>query len=375
MIMKKQVGFLITSYGWGGLELNTLRLAKWLQQNGIDVILYTLPDTRLFAEAQGFDLSVVPIHNHRKYFDFINAFRFGRILKKHRIHNLMVFDNKDLDFANLVKISLGYRLRLIYQQHMQLGIPKRDLLHTFRFSGLDYWISPLELLKRQVLKQTHVKKEKVKVIPLGVEINKYVHPSYSKLDARQKLGLRPDAIIVGIIGRIDPLKGQLFLVQAIKNIRTLNIPVELLIVGEPTIGEAESLAYMDSIINFIMQNNLTEVVHVQGYTSDVNLFYNAIDIFALASKAETYGMVTIEAMLSGVPIIATNTAGTPEILSYGELGSLYNPDDLDEFCTKIIHMIVNLDDWRIRAKRSQTHAMGKYSHLKECKLIEQLLVG
>lgn len=373
--MKRRTGFLITSTGWGGLELNTLRLAQWFEQSGTHITLFTLPDTRLFKEAQQYNLSVVPITKYWKYFDFIHAFKFGRMLKRNDISNLMVFDNKDLDFANLVKISLRNKLRLIYQQHMQLGISKRDLIHTFRFSGLDYWISPLELLKRQVLNQTRVKKEKIKVIPLGVEIQKYVRPSYSKLEARQKLGLSQDAIIVGIMGRIDPLKGQFFLLQAIRNIRTLNIPIELLIVGEPTIGEAESLSYLESMINFIMRENLTEAIHLRGYTSDVNLFYNAIDVFALASKAETYGMVTIEAMLSGVPIIATNTAGTPEILKYGELGSLYNPDDMDDFSVKLINMVVNLDDWKIRAKRSRSYAMVKYSHLKECKLIEQLLVG
>jgi glycosyltransferase involved in cell wall biosynthesis len=372
--MAKLTGFLITSKGWGGLEINVLRLAQWLSQNGVGIILYTVPSTRLFKEAQSYNLTVVAINEHRKYFDFINAFNFGRILKQHSVRNLMIFDNKDLDFANLVKLSLYNNLRLIYQQHMQLGISKRDLLHTFRFSGLDYWISPLEWLKQQVLKHTHVKKEKIKVIPLGVEIQNYIIPSYAKSEARHKLQLNREAIIIGIVGRIDPLKGQFFLVQAIKQIRSLNFPVELLIVGEPTINETQSLSYFESIQEYILQENLSHAIHIRGYTSNVELAYQAIDIFALASKAETYGMVTIEAMLSGVPIIATNAAGTPEILQYGKLGTLYIPNDLTDFCQKLIYMISHLKESIKQASESRSLAMDVYSHQRECQLIEQLLV-
>jgi glycosyltransferase involved in cell wall biosynthesis len=287
----------------------------------------------------------------------------------------MVFDNKDIDFANLVKLLLRNNLRLIYQQQMQLGISKRDLIHTFRFSGLDYWISPLEWLKQQVIKQTHVKEEKIKVIPLGVEVKKYITPKYTKSDARQKLQIKQDSLIIGIIGRIDPLKGQFFLVQAIKNIREQNIPIEILIVGEPTIDDPKNLAYFRSIQDYIRQENLEQAVHIRDYTSDVNLFYNAIDVFALASKAETVGMVTIEAMLSGVPIIATNSAGTPEILQYGNLGKLYTPNDMEDFCTKLIYIITHMEESLKQAGRAQNFAVEKFSHQTECDMIKQLLIA
>ena len=131
---------------------------------------------------------------------------------------------------------------------------------------------------------------------------------------------------------------------------------------------------MEEIKEYISIHKLYDNIHILGYTLDVNLFYDAIDLFALASEDETYGMVTIESMLAGVPIIATNSAGTPELLNYGEFGHLYSPLDIDEFCKIVSEIMTNFESTVIMANKGKLEAIKKYSQDVECDRIQELIV-
>ena len=84
-------------------------------------------------------------------------------------------------------------------------------------------------------------------------------------------------------------------------------------------------------------------------------------------------MVTIEAMLAGVPVIATNSVGTPEILNYGELGLLYTYNDFNSFCEKVIYILNNEDKVKQMVTKAKETALQKYSHTTECNQIIDLL--
>jgi len=370
----RKIGFVSSSVGWGGLEMNILKLSQWLTERNWELTLFVNKESRLYAESKKFNIKTQVIPNHLKYFDFIGAYRFSKVLKAHEISTIFVFDNRDLDFINITKKLTFKNLVVIYQQHMQIGVNKKDLIHTIRFSGINYWITPLDILKKEVEEKTRVDANKIKVIPLGIEIDKFIHAKYQKNEARDKLDINQSAFLLGILGRIDPKKGQLFLVQAIHEFKKRNINIELLIIGDPTLNDPNSLEYLATIQDYIGKNSLTNSVHFRNFTCDVGLFYNAIDLFALASESETYGMVTIEAMLSKVPIIATNSSGTPEILNYGEFGLLYTGNNMEDFMNKFSWIIENSEEAESIASKAQQHAIERYAHSEECKLIEELLI-
>jgi D-inositol-3-phosphate glycosyltransferase len=75
-------------------------------------------------------------------------------------------------------------LILLYQQHMQIGIRKRDFIHTLRFKSINYWICPLNYLRVEVLERTRFAVDKIKVIPIGVELQKFVSTKISREEAR-----------------------------------------------------------------------------------------------------------------------------------------------------------------------------------------------
>jgi glycosyltransferase involved in cell wall biosynthesis len=93
----------------------------------------------------------------------------------------------------------------------------------------------------------------------------------------------------------------------------------------------------------------------------------------MSSHAEAYGMVTIEAMASGLPVIGTKNGGTPELLENGELGLLVEPKDERQLAEALGRLYA---DQKLRSAlgvKARQVALAKYSYQTQCELIEQLL--
>lgn len=368
-----KIAFIITSTGWGGLEMNTLKLAKLLSDKGYSITLITQEKSTIYIKGKDLFVSTILLNRGRKYFDFKSAKIISKSLQNEGIRTLITFDNKDLDLVAWTKKLYFNKLNVIYQQHMQIGVNKKDFIHTFRFNSINYWISPLQYLKNEILVRTKFPKEKIKVIPLCVDVTKFTHRKYSKKEALQSLNISPIAPLVGIIGRITKKKGQLFLVESLMKLKQKGLDIELLIFGSVTVNEPECQDYYNELRETVKQNKLESVVHFVEYQEDVSLFYNAVDVFVLASHSETYGMVTIEAMLSKLPIIATKSGGTSEILDYGKLGLLYEYENHADFCEKVIQLLNNKIESENMADRAQKTAREKYIQEIEINEIDCLI--
>ncbi len=368
-----KIGFLITSTGWGGLEMNTLKLAGKLQEIGYEITLITTAESTLLAKGKSGFADVMLLKNHKKYLDIRNAYIIAKKLKLQGIGTVLVFDNRDIDVISFAKKLFYQRLRIIYQQHMQIGISKKDFIHTFKYKSINYWITPLEKLKQEVLNRTNYPEERIRVIPIGLDEKRFLSRKYSKEEALLKLNITSKAPLIGVIGRISRKKGQDLLVRALPELKKRGIEAELLVFGSPTVNDADCSKYRDELNQLVTDNDLQQKVHFIGYSEETELFYNAIDIFALPSQSETYGMVTIEAILSAIPVIATDAGGTPEILGNGTFGLLYEFNDLFSFCEKVKWLLNNPVEVKEMTLKAQKEASGKYSHVKEAEQINLLI--
>lgn len=366
---RTKIALIITSTGWGGLEMNVLKLVGWLSDN-YSISLITRQQSTIYEKGRDAFSDTLLLDRHKKYFDFKSARRIADYLKEQNIPLVIVCDNKDIDVISWVKRIYMRSLKVIYHQQMQIGISKKDPLHTFRFRAIDCWISPLNYLKEEVGRCTGFPTSRVEVIPLCLEVDRFLEKKYSKEQAREKLGIpvRKDGLqkpLLGIIGRIDPKKGQLFLVKAIPELRRRGVEVEVLVFGSATVNEEKSRQYEREIQEFVASNQLEEVVHFVPHRPDVELFYQAIDVFVLGSHSETFGMVTIEAMLSELPIVATESGGTSEILENGRLGWLYPFENQKVFCDQLSKMLSNIQLAKEKAELARQTATASYNHKVE----------
>jgi L-malate glycosyltransferase len=139
------------------------------------------------------------------------------------------------------------------------------------------------------------------------------------------LGIPGDSRVIGIIGNIRFWKGQEHFIEAIEHLLLQYKDLHGLVIGGW--GEADR-DYYETVTGKVLQSGLENRVHFLGYRTDVPDLLNILDVFVHAStKPEPFGMVILEAMAAGKPVVATKIGGPIEILDHGRCGILVPPND------------------------------------------------
>lgn len=293
-------------------------------------------------------------------------------VRQHHIPILLVPYRNDLKVASLYKRFYDGDVALIYQQHMQLGRSKRNLIHTLRYQMIDIWISPLQYLKEETLRLTHVPEDRIEVVPFGIDMGPFESPNPTRGEARRLLGLTESAFLVGVLGRLDPKKGQMMVLQALEQMSRAGAEaLELLIMGDPTRDEGGK-EYAQQLHDFVAQKGLDKWVHFRPFTSEVMRFFRAVDVFVMPSVGETFGMVTIEAMAAGVPVLGADADGTRELLGHGAFGWLYENENLESFCKAL--STLRASDTQAKTLTARQQALAQYSMEKMTQSLETLLL-
>ncbi len=333
--------------------MNVIRYAEWMQERGHQVTIFTVDNSPLAELAQKKKLERVYVSHHHKYIYFLSAIRVEKTMREMGVDLIWIRDTRDMGLAG--RIGKRLHIPVLYQQAMQLGVDKLDIFHTRRFNRISAWVATLDFLYQQVLKRTKFSEEKLHMIPLGLDMSQF-NNQISKEEARKKLKLPLDVPIVGIVGRIDPLKGQDTLLKAMSYSK--NMDWHVIIVGEMTRNEDQF--FVKRLKNIIELNYLEGRVHFIPFLSEVELAYAAMDIFAMCSAGETFGMVTIEAMAAGVPVLGTDAAGTPEILNHGEFGEMYDPFDHHGLGRIIVQYLEKPEDIKSMGLKGRARAQKLY---------------
>lgn len=356
------------SYGRGGLEFNTVKLASELIKRGNSIVVFAKADSSIAQQCRELAIPFMILPNYMKYFDFFNAWRLAFRLKMITCKNIITSFHPDLSLLANTKL-INQQLNLIYQQQMHIGRRKKDIFHRIRYSQVDYWVSPLQLLADDVLRLSTVREDQIRIIPLGVDTEK-IKPQISREEYRKKFGFTENDIVFCIIGRIDSQKGQLTILRAFDKIKHEK-SIKLLIVGEKTVGEGEE--YYNQLLQFIDEKNLSDRVTITDFEKNVGNVMNAVDCFILASSSEAYGMVTVEAFLSKLPVIASANGGTLELTQKGQYGRLFKPHNVEDLAAAMHEFVQDSAAFISRADEAYDYAKSRYTLAHECKGIESLL--
>jgi len=359
-----------TSPSWGGLEMNVLRSLGWLQQRGWEVIFYGRPDTRMFIEARHRGLPVRRVYSTMRAGDFVNAWRLARHLKRDNVRRLEVHQSGDFFVGVFAHRFSGRRTRLISSQHMHIGGTKKDVYHAWLYRQFDAWVTPVQWLADRVMEKTVIPPEKIHVIPRGIEVDRFTSNLPDRSEARRHYKLADDDIVIGLIGRLDPKKCQDVVIRALATVHAAGHRAHLLLIGDQSHNEGDE--YAASVYRLVNQLGLGDFVHFHPHDKLIERAYAALDIFTMASKSECYGMVTIEAMVSGVPVIGTNDGGTVSIIDHDRNGLLVTPRDVNQTAQALMKLIENPDLRNRLASEARNEAVEKYSHHRQCEAFEAL---
>jgi L-malate glycosyltransferase len=162
----------------------------------------------------------------------------------------------------------------------------------------------------------------------GISVTR-VRPAISAETKRRELGIPEDAIIVGAVGRLVPVKGIEYLLRAVRALRDEpgKVVVRLLLVGDgPLRRKLEALA---------KELCLEQQVLFLGERNDVYDLMNIFDLYALPSRHEGVPMALLEAMALGRPVVASRVGGIPEVVTDMAEGKLVPPQDVDALCNSL----------------------------------------
>ena len=161
----------------------------------------------------------------------------------------------------------------------------------------------------------------------SVQINRWL--------IRKDLGIDPETCLIGTLGRLTPVKGIPYVLQAAKILLRRGTNVKVLIVGEGSIRQDLLLQTHDLGIS-------ANVVFL-GHREDTDVLLQALDIFVLPSLSEGIPMALLEAMAASRPIVASRVGGIPEIIEDGVDGYLVEPMDVDNLAERCRQLIESPD--------------------------------
>jgi D-inositol-3-phosphate glycosyltransferase len=213
-----------------------------------------------------------------------------------------------------------------------------------------------ELTQLRFLYQAN--QNKLVVIPPGVDVSHF-YPIPAD-EAKMYVGLKPDDRMVLYVGRIEPLKGVDTLIQAMSCVQ-LNEehPVHLAIIGgDPAASPQEMSAEMARLQKLCDDLAVGQTVVFLGKRDQDKLpyYYSAAELVVMPSHYESFGMVALEAMACGTPVVASEVGGLAYLVKDGETGFTIPDQEPDTLCEKISWLLHDHDLHEMMSRRAVEYA-------------------
>jgi glycosyltransferase involved in cell wall biosynthesis len=226
---------------------------------------------------------------------------------------------------------------------------------TGRFT--DAYVSVSKVLSETYIEKGIGKKDNHYTVYSGMKLSKFYH-ARDKINYKEKyeeLGINARDFLIGNVARLETRKGHKFLIDAFKKVveKRKNCPLKLLISGE---GKERG-----NLENYVKEANLEKKVIFTGYRKEVEELMAIMDIFVLTSSREGLPRVLVQAAAVGMPSIAFNVDGVPEIIKDNYNGFLVRPRDVGQLANRIEKYIDNKELVLLHGQKGREFIKGKWS--------------
>ena len=337
---------------FSGLEQYALKLAVEQRALGLMVGFVTLRGSELEAEATQVGVPVFSVGFNYLKSVIGAAGEYEQILlsladlKVIHLHTSQDIDRIGLALLRARFHGLKVKPKIIQQNHVWISHSKRDPIHWLTHRGLDeIWCSS-EPARRDVERFLPVPKEKIKVVRYGRDLS-ILNSFLPREAARLELGLPPDAVIIGAIARIDRAKGIWELIEASVELMTQSNQFYLMIIGPPTLTDPVAVEFskrVDALVQSLPAE-IRERIRLPGGIPNAGRLLKAFDLYAQVAYKETFSLALLDAQLAELPVIGTNSGGTPEVVRENETGWLAKPEDTGSLRETIARALHEKSHW------------------------------
>jgi glycosyltransferase involved in cell wall biosynthesis len=317
----------------GGGERHVVGLANSLAERGHAVYAALIPDSPLISE-----LSFLPKHHilkvrMRNSLDLSSAIKLARFAQEQAAEIIHAHVARDYPLAAFASWRAG-DIPYVLTRHVLFPLKSVHRLTLRRVSRV---IAVSQAVTAALQQQGIFDPSTIVTIPNGIDTRRFAKkpadkPRHSFLD---KSGAQ---FLVGMAGHLAPIKGQEEFIRAAAIIASQRTDINFVIVGEDKSHTGENRR---ATTRLIAQLGLTKRIHLMGWLPDVRDLLGALDLFVSPSRSEPFGLVIVEAMASGLPVVATMSEGAREIIEDGVTGRLVPIGDTESLARAIIDLLTD----------------------------------
>jgi glycosyltransferase involved in cell wall biosynthesis len=305
----------------------------------------------------------------RRRFSLSALFLLARTIKEHGIDVVHTHGFRANLYGRLASLWTG--VETISTVHVSLFdyVDTPSPIRSFYIlleKGLSFKTRTFLCISRAMAKDTlrlGINKRKIVLIPNGVDLKRF-HPRPAKTEQKREMGITTDGPLVGTVGRMVTEKGQIHLVEAVKHLNHKWKDLKCLFVGEgPMLPRLKRRA---------AELGVAHMCVFAGIRLDIEFIYPLLDIFVLPSLREPFGLVLLEAMASGVPVIATASGGPLEFIHPDANGALVPPANAEALASKISALLSNRNQTKAMATEGRRMVEHEFSIRETVKRVENV---
>lgn len=327
-----------------GADKILLELIKGLDSKEFEAHVI-LPNDGVLVEALrqvGAKVSVLdyPILR-RKYFnpkgiaDYIRSYNFyaKQIALYAREHSIDMVHNNTAAVLEGIYLKRKLKLPLIWHVHEIIVKPKAisDFINMLMGRYADKIVTVSQAVANHIKQSPFIKDSQVEVIYNGVDNTVYYPMDASSI--REKFDIAQDALVIGMIGRVNAIKGQNDFIEAVEPLLEKNEQAVAFLAGGVFPGEEWRLEELDKRI---ASSSVVSQIHRIDYYDKTSELYNMFDIFVLPSiKPDSLPTVVLEAMACSKPVVGYNNGGIAEMVVDDKSGCLVKPNRPQELSNAI----------------------------------------
>lgn len=319
----------------GGGERYLADLSNSLAARGHEVFVALAPGAPLKDE-----LFAVPKDNFlfsrmRNALDIFSAFELADFARRNQIEIIHAHLARDYPLA-----AFAARLAkkpFVLTRHVLFPLKRLQKLVLKKVGGI---VAPSNAIAESLAAQNIFPPDKIEIIRYGINVEHF--------SPREKTPR--EIFTVGTIGHLAPIKGHDVFVRAAAIVLQKRENIRFIIVGEDKSHSGKNRRELEDLIARL---NLKSKIELAGWTDDVRPFLQKFDLFVSAARAEAFGLVIVEAMLAGLPVVATRSEGALEIIEDGASGILVPNESAEILATAILEL------FRHRHKREHLIENGR----------------
>lgn len=316
--------FVVNNLGIGGSERKIVRLANRLKDEGVNVQLACLNGPFTIEQGIRRDVPLRKLERAGK-FSFRALWKLRKLILRERPATVIAVNLYQALYVTLATRFVGYRPRTVALVNTSTFRGHRAVkrLYQFVLARFDVTVHGCEAQRAFWFKTNCAAWKKSTVIYNGVDADHFEFTGCFEAAKRlrARLGLKPESLLFGTVGRLAPEKNQEVLLTTLRRLRVARVDAHLVLAGGGPLRQ--------QLMRRAVALEVADRVHFIGEIEDVRPTLAALDVFVLPSVAvESFSNAALEAMAMGRPVILSNIGGAREMINDGIEGYVVSPTEL-----------------------------------------------